>query len=330
MPIQFQCSSCRSTLQVPDNLSGRKVRCPKCRGVADVIPSPAGFPAAVVPGPATAEDKGSPRFRTDQDEVRVRARKPAPVPEPEVEDADEVEERPARPIRSGSRRQEAISTRPLRRNEPTDAEDEEESEQVERPRRLHRRIKRRRRKLKSDSTPKDWRWLWYVAGSVVYLVVAAALVIHMIATGHTVELIVHAIQWGVLMPVTLVIFFVSMFISSAIAGGIDFGDLRTAIPKAMFLLIPVNFISVLMFGWVGFIITLPILLLGFIVLFGLDPWEARFVVLINWILTRVAVFVLRLILVVNIRGPATLPNNTQQDSADNDRLEAPLQQPPGG
>src|SRR6202022_1097593 len=60
MPIQFQCQSCRSTLRVPDNLAGRKVKCPKCAGVADVPASDSRVeqPQPVMQSSAEAEEVG--------------------------------------------------------------------------------------------------------------------------------------------------------------------------------------------------------------------------------------------------------------------------------
>jgi hypothetical protein len=170
MPIQFQCQSCRSTLQVPDNLAGRKVRCPKCRGVADVNATSAASPAAMASGSTSvaANEKASPRFRPDPEEVRVRPRMPAPAREPEVEDAEEVEGHPSRPARAPSRREEAISTRPSRRNEPADTEDEEEEEaRAKTPR--PRRFKRRRKRPKKHLLPGGWGWVrWAVAGAFTW------------------------------------------------------------------------------------------------------------------------------------------------------------------
>ena len=333
MPIQFQCSSCRSTLQVPDNLAGRKVRCPKCRGVADVIPYPAGSPAAAVPAPVAAEDKGSPRFRADQDEVRVRARKPAPVPEPEVEDAEEVEERPARPIRSGSRRQEAISTRPLRRNEPTDVEDEEEkaAREASRPRRFKRR--RRRPQRSSSGSGRAWFWVRWVVAAGIYIVIGSGIAIHMVATGHVEELIFDAISWAVMMPISLFLFFISMFIGSAIAGGIDFGDVRTAIPKAIFLLAPINAFYALFQWYIGFFAAAPFWIFGLMFLFELDIWESWFMVVINWFLNVGANVLTVLIVIAMLHGAQMERDKSSPDPLDDDPIGAAFQMqkdPPKG
>src|SRR6266478_4559728 len=188
MPIQFQCQSCRSTLRVPDNLAGRKVRCPKCSGVADVPTTDIGAVSRVEqPQPQPVMQSSA-----EREEVRVRARRPAPVSE--VEDAEELEERPPRPVRSPSRREGAISTRPLRRNEPTDADDEdvEEAREVPRPRRL----KRRNRKGPSRrSSPGSYGFVWWLVAGGIYLAVGAGVSFYKVAKGEVFELMMDGIGW---------------------------------------------------------------------------------------------------------------------------------------
>jgi hypothetical protein len=120
----------------------------------------------------------------------------------------------------------------------------------------------------------------------------------MIANGHLLELAVYGVAWVVMMVVSLVILIASMFISSAIAGGIDFGDAFTAIPKAFFLVAPINVLYLLPLEGIGFIrffLVLPIWVIGLMMLFGLDLWEARFLIFINWFLNQGAFFVLFMI-----------------------------------
>ncbi len=329
MPIQFQCLSCQSTLRVPDFLAGRKVKCPKCGGVADVGLASDGAASLAPSVPGTGAEEGL-RPLPESEQVHIRVRQPPPLLEPDVEDAEIVEDPPSPPVRSKSRREEAISTRPVRRNEstqPDDDEDDGEVEKASRPRSFKRR--KRRRPIRKSTTPRSYRWVGWAVAGVFYLVVATSLIVHMVVTGHTTELILHGVEWALLMPVALVIFVASMFISSAIGGGIDFGDFRLAIPKALFLLAPVNLINVLLFGWVGFIFTLPVLVIGVILLFGLDPWEAKFVVIINWILTRGALFLTNLIAALIIRGPVNIDKvrNSPDDFGD-EQMEAPMQKAP--
>lgn len=323
MPIQFQCQVCRSTLQVPDYLARRKVRCPKCRGVADV---PAESAAPAFTAPVASEERGSQDFRFDSEEVRVRARKPASIPEAEVEDAEEVEVPVSRPTRSSSRREEAISTRPLRRNEPTDADEEDEEEERPRPRRFKRRSRRRRPERSSSSgSGRAWGWVRWVAAAVVYILVGAGVSIHMIATGHFAEWFMDAIEWVIIMPVTLVVFFTSMFIGSAIAGGIDFGDIRTAVPKAFFLLAPINLFLVLFGFYIGFFMGLPFWIFGLIFLFELDVWESWFMIIINCFLNVGAVILSILIIVAMWHGASMEREKDSPDKLDDEPIGAAIQ-----
>jgi predicted Zn finger-like uncharacterized protein len=56
MPIQVACTSCAGRFRVPDNVAGKKIRCPKCK---EVITVPAGDVAEIAP-PATAPAKAAP------------------------------------------------------------------------------------------------------------------------------------------------------------------------------------------------------------------------------------------------------------------------------
>jgi hypothetical protein len=72
MPIPVVCPSCATKLRAPDNMAGRKTKCPKC-GTAVVVPSPA--PEA--PEPVRAEPLPQPVKRVEPPVVRP---KPPPAP----------------------------------------------------------------------------------------------------------------------------------------------------------------------------------------------------------------------------------------------------------
>jgi len=48
MPIEVTCSSCQKRLRVPDHAAGKKIRCPKCRGVLNVPAAGAGAAAGTM------------------------------------------------------------------------------------------------------------------------------------------------------------------------------------------------------------------------------------------------------------------------------------------
>jgi len=93
MPEIVQCPQCVRPLRVPDDLLGKKVKCPTCGSnfVAEAEPAPASEPASAPPRPAPPRPKASP---------------PADVPAdrpPRDEDYDDNEDRPLSP-RRGHRR----------------------------------------------------------------------------------------------------------------------------------------------------------------------------------------------------------------------------------
>lgn len=49
MPIEFKCSSCNSTLKVPDKVAGRQAKCPKCSSL-NVVPEASSI-ASAIPNP---------------------------------------------------------------------------------------------------------------------------------------------------------------------------------------------------------------------------------------------------------------------------------------
>lgn len=328
MPIQFQCQSCQSTLRVPDNLAGRKVKCPKCGGVADVGPSNSG-PASSARQPVSqAQDipiKSSPQPLAEPLEVRVRSRKPVPVQKPEDEDWDVLEDQPSRSARSKSRRGEAISARPLDPPPPVQLEDEDEEDDVPRPRPF----KRRRRNRPRKRSLAGWGWTRWLVAAVIYVVVGAGISIHMVITDHVQELIQDAVIWAVMMPISVIILIGSMFIASFIAGGIDFGDARTAIPKAFFLLAPINFISAAFPWFVSMFATLPFWIFGLILLFGLDVWETIFLMVVNWFLGTGAKILIGLIVLAMLFRAATMDmEEPPADDGGDEHIEAPIKNPP--
>jgi predicted Zn finger-like uncharacterized protein len=87
MPITIACPQCHTALNVPDNLSGRQVKCPKCNTafvVSAAPPAPA-LPAAVAapaaarrPEPARVVDDRPRRSRDFDDDYDDRPRRPVP------------------------------------------------------------------------------------------------------------------------------------------------------------------------------------------------------------------------------------------------------------
>jgi hypothetical protein len=293
--------------------------------VADVVSSPVSLPSAPALVQAKSSPAPAPKPIPGPEEIRIRARKPSPPPEPDIEDAEELEEQPVKPARSRSRREEAISTRPVRRNEPTEIEDEEEDEEVPRSRRFKR---RRHKPPKRRSSPANWSFIWWLVVGAIYLAAGTGVSYYKIATGEVFELIIGAIGWAVLMPISVVLLIGSMMAASAIAGGIDFGDIRTAIPKALFLLAPINFIGIICPWYVSMFFTPLFWIFGLIILFGLDLWETFFLMIINWFLSLGAKVLVFLIVVAMIHGAQMDKEKSSPDDPGDDQMGAPFQKDP--
>jgi hypothetical protein len=190
---------------------------------------------------------------------------PAPAPRPKPP-PDAVTEKPT-------------GKKPPPREEPAPEPDEAgpapDEEREDRPRRK----KRRRRKRRRSGTP---AWVWWVAaggGSVVGLLVTGVALIAFV--GFEPLLLVFVIAFAIQLVLSTLIFILSMFISSAIVGGMEFGEIHTVIPKAMALLIVVNIIAFVPFGWIPSLIVMAV---GCVVVFQLEMWEARVLVGVNVVL----------------------------------------------
>jgi hypothetical protein len=83
------------------------------------------------------------------------------------------------------------------------------------------------------------------------------------------------------LPISGLILFASMLLTSRTMGGVEFGSLSAVFLKGGFLLVAVNLIMLIPYGgW----LTLPVWWLGLMMLFRIDFWEARVLVIINWAL----------------------------------------------
>jgi len=148
--------------------------------------------------------------------------------------------------------------------------------------------KKKKKKLPGKSETSLPMWMW-IAGGLGALITTAGLVagVYLLMRMNTPD--GQAIDWGkklllfaINIPITLVILIIGMFLSSALGGGINFGEAKTAIIGAIFLIVIVNLVY--MIPVAGPYLTLLVWLVGFMTIFGLDPWEARFLFFIVWVM----------------------------------------------
>jgi len=189
------------------------------------------------------------------------------------------------------RPEKAPEEEPTRRKRPVQPEyeelDQEEKEERETPREEQRLKKRKNKKkrLKKKEPAGLPGWLWWAAGIGGFLVLMLIVAGLLIRAGHAEAVLGYAISLAILLPISMVIMIASMFISSALGGGINFGELPDVIVKSIALLLVINVIMLIPI--VGRWLALVVWVIGAMTLFDLDFWEARFFVFINWALNFV-------------------------------------------
>ena len=89
---------------------------------------------------------------------------------------------------------------------------------------------------------------------------------------------------------SVIILIISMVLTSSLMGGVDFGAVHIVVLKAIPLLIAVNLLAAIPYG---IYLAIPVWWIGLMILFRLDFWEVRTLVVVNWALN----FIVRLILI---------------------------------
>ena len=116
MPTNIKCPACSRALEIPDELMGKKVKCPACKMIFTATAGRSSPPSASGVASAPRASRPPPPSKSEE-EVRVRSKPPSPPPEEEEE-----EEEIPRVRKKGARRRDE------------DYEDEEEEEEEEKPR----------------------------------------------------------------------------------------------------------------------------------------------------------------------------------------------------
>jgi hypothetical protein len=103
MPIIVQCPTCERKLRVPDQLLGKKVKCPGCQGTftaGDKAPAKPETPAGSSPQPVPSGEKGKgdgtgPKVEMDPN-LQLELDEPAPRASPKGKKSEEIAETPSR------------------------------------------------------------------------------------------------------------------------------------------------------------------------------------------------------------------------------------------
>jgi predicted Zn finger-like uncharacterized protein len=260
------CPSCASRLRIPEQALGKRVRCPKCsnafladkqdEGPVDSVPEarPARPPLSTALRQAKADEALSrPKADPDDDYELV----PVARAKPRGEEAEEPEEG----------------------LEPVDMSDEAPAEKPKKKKRK----KKRRRPHDDESESPAWPWLVF-GGSAAFLLLSFLFLLTVLLDwDNPVKFVAAYLLIGI--PVSTVIFFFAMFLSSVLVGAVEIGEIHVAVVKAFGLMVIVELVSLLPLGiYASYCLSFVVSVIGLVLLFRLDIWEARIIVGINFIL----------------------------------------------
>jgi uncharacterized protein YbaR (Trm112 family) len=302
MPISVVCPACMKKLLLPEEKAHKRLRCPYCANsftLDDALPELKDDPdERLTTRPAATVAHSRP--------VEVGPIEVSPIEVTPVEDepidlepvAPERRPRGGPPAPAKRRRGEQIQEIPVAQPAGRPPEEEPELLQLDeesprRPARPGRRPGKGKRSAqfvrKSDSDEQAiWPWWAFGAGGVGAVMMFFLFVIVFTRSGF--EAKGYAAYMILAVPISTVLFFVAMYLSSVLLGAMEIGDIRVAIPKAIILVFFVNLVN--MIPVVGVFLTLFVWLAGLFALFRLDLWEARMLLFFNWLLNWGIRFVL--------------------------------------
>jgi hypothetical protein len=194
---------------------------------------------------------------------------------------EEVEERiTERPPAERRKRRDAGPEPPGK--EPEERDDNYDREEPP-PKSAKKKKKRKKKRLRlapeEDGERETPAWIWWVAGGGGIVATLVTLLVVALTASPEGNLKFYAIVLLVTLPISTVIFFIAMILSNAIAEAVDIGEIHVAIIKAFGLLLVVNAISLFPYGnWAALLVWL----VGLMVVFHLDFWEARILIVFNW------------------------------------------------
>jgi hypothetical protein len=192
------------------------------------------------------------------------------------------------------------------------------------------RKKRRRRHYVGDEPEQMAEWLQglIILGATVGVLLLAAVI--GVMAGHGVDVFYCAILSIALLPPTLIGLALSMLAASMMLGGVNFGDLRAAIAKAIALCLVTNLIWLV--PHFGAFLAAPAWLVGLMALYRLDGFETGLIWTVNFCLGWVMKIAIMALIGSMLMGGAG--DNIKLDVPDSGpgqfKLPGGLKELPGG
>lgn len=195
---------------------------------------------------------------------------------------EEIDERitERRPAEQRKRRERDPGSVEDEETQPRDDDRDHDEPPPERPKKKKKRKRKRLRSLPDEDAERETpAWIWWVFGGGGIVATLATLLFVALLANPEGDLKYYAVALLVTLPISTVIFFIAMVLSNAIAEAVDIGEIHVAIIKAFALLLVVNLVSLVPFGnWAALLVWI----VGLVLVFHLDFWEARILIVFNW------------------------------------------------
>lgn len=170
-----------------------------------------------------------------------------------------------------------VENSPFEQGLPNDAP-EKEASGPPRPKRKKKK-KKRAEKATRGGLP-EWAWWWI--GLVVLSALTAAAFFGMAASGYPKLTLFCIVRLVIAIPISTFVFAISLFISNAMGAGVELTGFDTLIPKSLVLVLLTSLVGLIPFC--GGLVSIGVWFIGSMIFFGLEPWETRILVAINWVL----------------------------------------------
>jgi hypothetical protein len=152
-----------------------------------------------------------------------------------------------------------------------------------------RRKRKKRRRVEVQSGARIPRWVWWWGSLAAAVVLTIAGFYGAAEAGYPITATFFAIRLAFAVPISIITFTVSLFVSNWFGAGTDLVEFGSLIPKSLLLVLLASLVGLM--PCVGLLVGLGVWLIGAVIFFKLEAWEARFLVGVNFVL-GVAMWVL--------------------------------------
>jgi hypothetical protein len=156
-------------------------------------------------------------------------------------------------------------------------------------------------------------WVWWWGSLAVLSALTAAGFLGMAASGYPKLAIICVVRLVIALPISTVIFALSLFISNALGTGVELTDFGTLIPKSLILVLLASLVGLM--PCTGGFVAIRVWFIGSMIFFGLEAWETRILVAVNFII-GLAMWLLLIGAITSILTPHLKPETAPTEQVD--------------